>query len=88
MGGGLGNIARLSGNDTLQISLDYLKTAYDEADVARRDQNLSIRANLTHVLSSRLTLLADFTFIKNESTVPDTYSYNRFMTGMGLSWNL
>jgi hypothetical protein len=87
VGAGFSNLARITGNDTLQMSLDFVTLNYADSFLGRSDKGGALRLNFTHYLSANLSILADFSYIHNISSLPETYSYDRFTSGLGLSWN-
>jgi hypothetical protein len=38
-------------------------------------------------LNAKYSLLADAGYIKNVSSVPETYTYNQFVTSLGLGYS-
>jgi Flp pilus assembly protein TadD len=89
IGIGASNLFKVTPVDNLNFYVDYVSTKYPQFDVdTRRDKNISFRLNHAHTFNSRWTLLADLTYTHNGSSVPESYTYNRLQSGLGVSWSL
>ena len=85
---GLFNSAKLSASDTLTLSFDYISTKYSDASIARSDNNITAHLSALHTLSTRWSILGDTSYVNNVSTVPASYSYNRFLIGAGIACSI
>jgi hypothetical protein len=85
-GTGISNLMRFSSQDTLTASIDVLLTNYFESSNHRKDVNLPLRISWSRFLTAQWTLMCDFNYITNLSTVSATYSYNRLLAGLGIAW--
>lgn len=88
VGGGIANVLRLDGDLVVNLSLDYLSTAYRESSAGRADRSLSARASFSRPLGARFSLVGEGSFTHNVSSVAETYSYQRALFGLGVSWVL
>jgi Tfp pilus assembly protein PilF len=87
-GASLSNSMRLSSQDTVSASIDFLRTNYVDSALGRSDMNFPFRMNWSHMFNLRWTLMCDFSYVINSSSIPDSYSYNRITTGLGIGWSL
>jgi len=87
-GGGLANAMRVTEKDTATFSVDLLRSTYPQAAIARSDTNIPIRLNWSRRLTPKWTVLLDFSYTSNRSLVPTSFSYNRFLAGLGAAWSL
>ncbi len=88
IGAGAYNSIKLSSKNSLTLSLDYLSSKYPSSSVGRSDTNLIARTSFVHSFSTRWSLLTDLTYTKNNSNIPESYSYNRAQIGAGIGWSL
>jgi Flp pilus assembly protein TadD len=90
IGIGASNLFKVTPIDNLNFYFDFTSTKYPEytsTDI-RTDKNFVFRLNHAHTLSSKWTILADLSYTINRSSVPDSYTYNRMQSGLGISWSL
>jgi tetratricopeptide (TPR) repeat protein len=86
-GVGLMNTMNFPGSLTVGQSFDVLLTKYGRLTPSRSDKNYSLRVNASKMLNAKYSLLADAGYIKNVSSVPETYTYNQFVTSLGLGYS-
>ena len=82
------NLLRLS--DKLEISpgLNYAQSNYSKRQLGtRRDRLLDLQAIGTYKLLPKWTILGNLDYASNASNVEETYSYNRFAMGTGLTYS-
>lgn len=87
-GGGVANNMNLAGQLTLTQGIDFLYTNYSRSSPLRKDTNITFRLGALKQLSTKFTLMLDGSYIMNNSTVAAAYTYNRFLTGLGVGFAL
>jgi tetratricopeptide (TPR) repeat protein len=87
-GAGFSNAMPLADQLTLNQSFDYLFSHYSRTLPIRTDSNLSFRLGAVKMLSPKISLMADITYIKNLSSIEAAYTYNRLLTSMGVAFAL
>lgn len=90
IGIGASNLFKVSPVDSLNFYFDFTSTKYPNytsTDI-RTDKNYVLRLNHAHTFNSKWTLLADLSYTINRSSLPDSYTYNRMQSGLGISWSL
>jgi len=83
----LSNLIRLPGDHQLTPGIDYLLTDYADAVPVRNDQTLSLRMAWAHPISAQWTALGDLAFTSNSSNIPGSYTFSRWVAGLGLSYS-
>ncbi len=87
-GFGVNNVMNFPALLTVSQGIDFLSTSYDRLSPSRDDQNISFRLGAMKFISPKVSVNADLNYIKNTSSLPDSYSYNRFMTSVGIGFML
>ncbi len=87
-GFGVNNVMNFPALLTVTQGIDFLSTSYDRLSPSRDDQNLSFRLGAMKFITPKISVNADLNYIKNTSSLPDSYSYNRFMTSVGIGFML
>ncbi|MBS1958177.1 MAG: hypothetical protein JST80_01770 [Bdellovibrionales bacterium] len=85
---GISNAMNVGSQIVITQSIDYLSSNYSKSTLARKDKNYSFHIGMSKILSLKLSLLADLSYIKNSSTVDASYTYDRLMTSVGLGYTL
>jgi tetratricopeptide (TPR) repeat protein len=88
LGFGINNVMNFPALLTVTQGIDLLSTNYDRLSPARDDQNWSFRLGAMKFITPKISVNADLNYIKNASNLPDSYSYNRFMTSVGIGFML
>lgn len=89
IGIGASNLFKITPVDNLGFYFDFLSTKYPNFSTdIRTDKNYAFRLNHAHTFNSKWTLLVDLSYSTNRSSIPDTYTYNRLQSGLGISWSL
>lgn len=76
----------LSGAVTLLQTFDFISTGYTHSAPSRGDKNYSLRVSAVKLFSRKLSVLIDAAYIKNVSSIAAAYSYNQFLTSMGVGY--
>lgn len=84
----LSNTIKFTPVDQLTAYFDLLSVAYSRSQPYHADKNYLIRVNGVHTLNSRWSVLLDIGYTKNNSTIPDSYTYNRFQNSLGISYSM
>lgn len=87
-GAGISNTMLLPKELTLSQSFDFLFSHYSRMRPIRTDSNLSFRLGAIKLLSPKISLMADVTYIKNLSSIEEAYTYNRLLTSLGIGFTL
>ncbi|MEN9724460.1 MAG: hypothetical protein RJB38_2446, partial [Pseudomonadota bacterium] len=82
----LSNLMRLPGDHQLTPAVDYIQTHYALADPVRTDRTWVVRASYARPVSARWTYLGDLSFTANRSNLSGSYSFDRWVVGVGLSY--
>jgi hypothetical protein len=85
---GFSNTMNLPNMLILNQSLDFLLTNYSRTSPLRTDANYSLKLGALKFVTPRFTLMADFTYITNYSSIESSYTYNRFTTSAGVGFML
>jgi len=85
-GVGLMNSMRFPGAITFLQSVDLLFSDYTKSSPVRLDKNLTVRLSGVKLLNPKFSLLADISYIDNNSTIATTYSYTEFLTSLGIGY--
>lgn len=87
-GGGASNAVQFTDKFTLTGYFDLLSTNYYQTTPPiRSDFNLNFRVAGSYVLTDHWTAIADMSYTNNDSTLSQTYKYNRFVTSGGAVYN-
>ena len=73
---------------TLTQGLDLLYSEYTKSTTGRKDTNISLRLGALKFISPKISVMGDVNYIKNISTLSSSYTYNRFMTSIGIGFTL
>ena len=84
---GLSNFMTLSSTLTLNEGIDFLFTNYTKTLPLRTDANYSFKVGVIKNLPSKISLMADLNYIKNFSSIQDSYTYNRILASIGVGYN-
>lgn len=84
----ISNSSRISQKDVIRLSVGILRTHYPKSTLSRNDLNFPLRLNWARILSPKWSILTDFSYTRNISNIPDTYSYIKFLGGAGIAWSL
>ena len=87
-GVGLMNGMNLPNSLSVYQSFDFLFTGYSRNAQGRSDHNYTFRVNAAKFLSPKLSLLGDFSYTANLSTVSDVYTYHQVTTSFGVGYSL
>jgi Flp pilus assembly protein TadD len=90
IGIGVSNLSKITPADNLNFYFDFTSTKYPDyssTDI-RADKDYVFRLNHSHTINAKWTLLADLSYTLNRSSVPDSYTYNRLQSGLGISWSM
>jgi tetratricopeptide (TPR) repeat protein len=88
IGGDLSNAFHLSEKVDLNLSLSYSYQTYDARPSGKRvDKNYLGQFSASWRWRPKWTFLASATQTQNDSNVPDTYSYSRLETGLGVTYS-
>jgi hypothetical protein len=79
---------RPTSKDAITGSLDFISYSYYDNSQGRSDFTISPHASLVHTLTDKWALVGQLSYTTNSSTVPGTFSYNRFVAGAGISRSL
>jgi tetratricopeptide (TPR) repeat protein len=82
---GIYNPIRITGNDTVTLGADIALINYPVSSAGRSDTNLILHANWIKLLGRGWTFLGELSYTDNSSNIPETYSYNRLIAGLGIS---
>lgn len=82
--GSVANLFKLTSRDNLTIAADFSRSRFSERNGSpRKDHYMSYRTLYSHTFNKYVTGLADISFTRNVSTVPDSYEYSRFLVSLG-----
>ncbi len=87
-GFGISNSMNFPALLTLNQGIDLLFSNYEKLDPVRKDSNMSFRLGALKFITPKISVMADLNYIKNISTVSTSYSYNRFMSSLGIGFTL
>lgn len=86
---GLSDQLYLGSDLKLVINTSYAKADYNVRSAGpRNDKTYAVQIASSYKLSRRFTLLSDASYTTNQSNIPDTYAYNRYVFSAGLSWSM
>jgi tetratricopeptide (TPR) repeat protein len=88
LGTGLLNQMQFPNGITVVQSADFLFTYYKKSVPLRTDLNMSFKLSVVKQLSPKISILGDFNYIKNYSSIDVSYTYNRSLTSLGLAYSL
>jgi tetratricopeptide (TPR) repeat protein len=81
------NLVRLSGDHQLIPGFDYVKTDYLESVPVRNDRTFVLRMAYARPISAQWTTLGDFSYTSNQSNIAGTYTFNRWVAAIGVSYS-
>jgi tetratricopeptide (TPR) repeat protein len=84
----LSNTFRPTLRDTVTLALDYTYYNYYLSSPLRQDTTWNPHVSVLHSINDKWSILGDLGYTSNGSTIPSTYTYTRFVTGVGLSRSL
>ncbi|MFN7685972.1 MAG: tetratricopeptide repeat protein [Oligoflexia bacterium] len=80
------NLFRLPGDYQATTSLDLASTRYAQAVPERQDSTVALRGTVVRPITATLSLLADASFVMNRSNISGSFTYDRWQTGIGVSF--
>jgi Tfp pilus assembly protein PilF len=83
---GILNTMNFSGAITVVETFDLVFAHYSEALPTRDDKNYALKVSGVKLVTPKFSVLADMGYVKNASNISDTYSYNQFVTSLGIGY--
>ncbi len=87
-GAGLGNLIQIDQRISFKQFFDILASNYIHSTPSRKDQNYSLRAQITTVMNAKWSWVADGSLIFNKSSLPASYKYYRYTSSLGITYSL